>query len=130
MKVYCLISVLVGMAWSVPAMGTSVQVQKSDNGFKLVVDGQDFMVKGINWDYYPLGTNYTYSLWEQSEAVIKSVLDKEMTLVKSMGVNTLRMYKGIPKKWIAYIHQNFGIYTMLNHPFGRYGWRVDGQYRI
>ncbi|MEO0553841.1 MAG: hypothetical protein AAF149_11605 [Bacteroidota bacterium] len=128
MKVYCLISVLVGMAWSVPAMATSVQVQKSDNGFKLVVDGQDFMVKGINWDYYPLGTNYTYSLWEQSEAVIKSVLDKEMTLVKSMGVNTLRMYKGIPKKWIAYIHQNFGIYTMLNHPFGRYGVSLDGEW--
>lgn len=128
MKVFHLTLALIGMTWSVYATGTKVLVKKSDKGFKLVVDGQDFIVKGMNWDYYPLGSNYTYSLWNQSEKVIKSVLDKEMILVKKMGVNTLRMYTGIPKKWIAYIHQNFGIYTMLNHPFGRYGISIDGKW--
>ena len=24
-------------------------------------------------------------------------------------------------KWIKYIYENYGIYTMLNHSFGRYG---------
>jgi hypothetical protein len=36
-------------------------------GMKLVVDGKDFMINGMNWDYYPIGTNYTYSLWNQSD---------------------------------------------------------------
>lgn len=43
-----------------------------------------------------------------------------------MGVNTIRVYTGIPKNWITYIHQNYGIYTMLNHSFGRYGLTLDG----
>ena len=98
------------------------------DGYKLIVDGKDFIIKGMNWDYYPIGTNYTYSLWDQSDTTIKEVLDQEMTLLKNMGVNTLRIYVGIPKKWIAYIHKNYGIYTMLNHPFGRYGLTINGEW--
>ena len=118
------------ICFSVPSRGndTHIQVQKSEDGFKLSVDGKDFMIKGMNWEYYPIGTNYTYSLWEQPEAFIKSVLDKEMTLIKNMGVNALRIYLGIPKKWITYIYENYGIYTMLNHTFGRYGLTIDGEW--
>jgi hypothetical protein len=75
----------------------------------------------MNWDYYPIGTNYAYSLWSQPEVIIKAALDSEMGLLKNMGVNTLRQYVGIPAKWITYIYENYGIYTMLNHTFGRYG---------
>lgn len=110
------------------ANGTEVSVQKSEDGYTLIVEGKEFMVKGMNWDYYPIGTNYTYSLWEQSEIIIKRVLDQEMTLLKDMGVNTLRIYVGIPKKWIAYIYENYGIYTMLNHPFGRYGLTIGDEW--
>jgi hypothetical protein len=39
---------------------------------KLVVDGKDFMV-GMNWDYYPIGTNFNYSLWKQPDDVIKQL---------------------------------------------------------
>jgi hypothetical protein len=88
---------------------------------KLVVDGKDFIVNGMNWDYYPIGTNYAYSLWSQPDDIIKAALDSEMGLLKNMGVNTLRQYVGIPAKWITYIYENYGIYTMLNHTFGRYG---------
>jgi hypothetical protein len=28
----------------------------NDKGMKLVVDGKDFMINGMNWDYYPIGT--------------------------------------------------------------------------
>jgi hypothetical protein len=31
-----------------------------------------------------------------------------------MGVNVIRQYTGIPAKWIQYIYENYGIYTMLN----------------
>ncbi|OYU83524.1 MAG: glycosidase [Flavobacterium sp. BFFFF2] len=107
------------------SQGNKVVVVNSSGGTKLSVDGKDFMINGMNWDYFPIGTNYTYSLWTQSDAFIKDALDEEMGLLKNMGVNTIRVYTGIPKKWIEYIYTNFGIYTMLNHSFGRYGLTVN-----
>jgi hypothetical protein len=103
-----------------------VSILKNEQGMRLVVNGEDFMINGMNWDYYPIGTNYNYSLWEQTDNFIKSALDKEMSLLKDMGVNAIRVYVGIPPKWITYIYENYGIYTMLNHSFGRYGLTLDG----
>jgi hypothetical protein len=103
-----------------------VEVEKSISGFKLKVNGKDFIINGMNWDYYPIGTNYSYSLWKQSDEVIMAALDAEMGLLKNMGVNTIRQYVGIPPKWITYIYQKYGIYTVLNHSFGRYGLTLNG----
>ena len=103
-----------------------VVVENNNSQMKLKVNGKDFMVNGMNWDYYPIGTNYSYSLWNQSDSLIQQALDEEMGLLKNMGVNTIRVYAGIPKKWIEYIYTNYGIYTMLNHSFGRYGLTLDG----
>ncbi|MBS0010462.1 MAG: glycosyl hydrolase 53 family protein [Bacteroidales bacterium] len=98
-----------------------VKVVNYENGMKLVVDGKDFMINGMNWDYYPVGTNYSYSLWNQSDSFIRAALDQEMSLLRNMGVNAVRQYTGIQPEWIEYIYRNYGIYTMLNHSFGRYG---------
>ena len=95
----------------------------------LLVNGEPFMVKGMNWDYYPIGTNYTYNLWEQPDETIRAALDKEMTLLKSMGVNAIRQYNSVPPEWISYIYEQYGIFTMLNHPFGRYGLMLDGKWK-
>lgn len=103
-----------------------VSIEKSSDGSSLMIDGQPFMINGMNWDYFPIGTNYSYSLWSQPEEVIKGALDYEMSFLKNMGVNTIRVYTGIPSKWIQYIYENYRIYTMLNHAFGRYGVTVDG----
>ncbi len=108
------------------AQGHQVKVISNDEGLKLQVDGKDFMVNGMNWDYFPIGTNFNYSLWNQPDDIIKSALDSEMGLLKNMGVNTIRVYTGIQPKWIEYIYENYGIYTMLNHSFGRYGLTIDG----
>jgi len=104
----------------------TVTIDKSPSGLKLKVNGNDFIVNGMNWDYYPIGTTYSYSIWEQPEDIIQAALDAEMTLLKDMGVNSIRVYTGIPKKWIEYIYSNYGIYTMLNHTFGRYGLTLNG----
>lgn len=104
----------------------NVSVVKKENGYVLTVDGTPFFINGMNWDYFPVGTNFNYSLWNQSDDLIKSALDAEMSLLKNMGVNTIRMYTGVPARWIQYIHENYGIYTMLNHSFGRYGLTLDG----
>lgn len=111
------------------AQADKVTVEKGSQGAKLIVNGKDFMVNGVNWDYYPIGTNYSYSLWTQKDDFIKQALDNEMSMLKNMGVNTIRVYSGIPKQWIEYIYVNYGIYTMLNHTFGRYGLTIDGTWK-
>jgi hypothetical protein len=104
---------------------TQVSVLKNEEGMKLLVNGEDFMINGMNWDYFPIGTNYSYSLWNQSDDLIKSALDTEMGLLKNMGVNVIRQYTGVQPKWIQYIYEKHGIYTMLNHSFGRYGLTIN-----
>ncbi|MBP7184319.1 MAG: glycosidase [Saprospiraceae bacterium] len=101
-------------------------IQNSKSGQRLIVNGNEFFINGMNWDYYPIGTNYNYSIWKQPDQFIQSALDKEMSLLKNMGVNTIRVYAGIPQKWITYIYDTYGIYTILNHTFGRYGLTIDG----
>jgi hypothetical protein len=110
------------------AQADKVTIQKEKNDFKLLVNNKPLFINGMNWNYDPIGTNYNYSLWKQSDDVIKAALDNEMSLLKNMGVNTIRQYEGIQPKWITYIYEKYGIYTMLNHSFGRYGLTLNGNW--
>jgi hypothetical protein len=103
-----------------------IAVAKDEKGAKLVVNGNDFMINGMNWDYFPVGTSFNYSLWKQPDDVIRAALDAEMSMLKNMGVNTIRQYVGVQPKWIRYMYENYGIRTILNHSFGRYGLTLDG----
>ncbi|MEZ4883536.1 MAG: glycoside hydrolase family 2 TIM barrel-domain containing protein [Chitinophagales bacterium] len=128
MKNFYLTLLLLLLASPAFTQTNQVSVSKDKDGMRLVVNGNDFMVNGMNWDYFPIGTNFNYSLWNQSDDVIKAALDAEMSLLKNMGVNTIRIYTGIQPKWIAYIYEKYGIYTMLNHSFGRYGLSINGSW--
>ncbi|RKN77841.1 glycoside hydrolase family 2 TIM barrel-domain containing protein [Ulvibacterium marinum] len=109
------------------AQSSNVAVVSDEKGTKLVVDGESFMINGMNWDYIPIGTNTVNAeFWKKSDDIIKAGLDTEMSLLKNMGVNVIRQYTGVPARWIKYIYENYGIYTMLNHSFGRYGLTLDG----
>ncbi|MGB5420442.1 glycoside hydrolase family 2 TIM barrel-domain containing protein, partial [Algibacter sp.] len=108
------------------AQADKISIVNDDKGMTLNVNGKAMMINGMNWDYFPIGTNFNYSLWKQSDDVIKAALDAEMGLLKNMGVNAIRQYTGIQPKWIKYIYENYGIYTMLNHSFGRYGLTLNG----
>ena len=104
-----------------------VKIVTDNSGMKLVVNGENFMINGMNWDYIPIGTNtVNANFWQKSDDDIKAGLDAEMGLLKNMGVNAIRQYTGVPARWIKYIYENYGIYTMLNHSFGRYGLTLDG----
>lgn len=105
-----------------------VSVVNDNEGSKLLVNGEEFMINGMNWDYFPVGTNYTYSLWQQPDDFIRVALDSEMSLLKNMGVNAIRVYVGIQPKWIKYIYEKYGIWTMVNHSFGRYGLTLNGKW--
>jgi hypothetical protein len=70
-----------------------ISVSSQDNEMQLLVNGEAFMINGMNWDYVPIGTSVMgYSLWQQSDDVIKAALDTEMGLLKNMGVNAIRQY--------------------------------------
>ena len=112
------------------AQADKVSVVSGNEGVKLVVNGKGLMINGMNWDYFPIGTNYTYSLWKQSDDFIKAALDNEMPMLKNMGVNAIRVYTGIQPKWIKYIYEKYGIYTMINHSFGRYGLTLNGKWVV
>ncbi|TDD95509.1 glycoside hydrolase 5 family protein [Flavobacterium cellulosilyticum] len=126
MKKNILFLVFWSFTFAIYSQANKVSLEKNNEETRLVINGEDFMINGVNWDYFPIGTNFNYSLWKQPESVIQQALDDEMSLLKNMGVNTIRVYSGIPKKWIEYIYTNYGIYTMLNHTFGRYGLTIDG----
>jgi hypothetical protein len=127
-QVLLLICLLITLQACSQVSADTVEVRENQDGWILLVEGEPFMVNGMNWDYYPIGTNYMYSIWDESPAFIRKVLDYEMGLLQNIGVNAIRVYTGIPREWIEYIHQNFGIYTMLNHSFGRYGLELDGEW--
>lgn len=108
------------------AQADKVVIENNSNGMRLLVNGDPFIINGMNWDYIPISQNYSYVLWNQSDDIIRAALDSEMSLLKNMGVNTIRQYTGIQPKWITYIYEKYGIYTMLNHSFGRYGVSING----
>ncbi|NLO02200.1 MAG: hypothetical protein GX126_07785, partial [Bacteroidales bacterium] len=126
MKQSIFLQIFLFFSVSLFAQSGKVGVEHKEDGWRLLVNGVPFMVNGMNWDYFPVGTNFSYSLWNQSDDFIKKALDDEMSLLKNMNVNTIRVYTGIQPKWIKYIYEKYGIYTMLNHSFGRYGLTLDG----
>jgi len=104
----------------------AVRVVADASGQRLQVDGRDFMAFGMNWDYMPIGQNYTYSLWNQPDDVIIDALAREMPLLQDLGVNCIRQYAGIPARWVRYIYEHYGIYTVLNPLVARYGYTLGG----
>lgn len=113
---------------SIAQTATKVTLASDANGTQLLVNNQFMMINGVNWDYIPIGTNYSFNLWQQRDDFIKKALESEMSLLKDMGVNSIRVYTGIQPKWITYIYKTYGIYTMLNHSFGRYGVTLNDRY--
>ncbi len=107
---------------------SEVRVVSDGQGQRLQVNGEDYMIFGMNWDYFPIGTNYSYNLWSQSDEIILSALANEMPLLKNMGVNTIRQYSHIPPRWVQFIYEEYGIFTVLNHSFARYGLELNGQW--
>ena len=127
MMLWKVMSVLAVLLFTLPGFAQGrIEIVSDSLGSRLTIDGKPFFMKGMNWDYFPIGTNYSYSLWEQSDDIVKTALEREMTLLKEMGVNVIRQYNTIPPRWIQYIYETYGIYTMINHSFGRYGLTING----
>jgi len=109
------------------AAADKVTTYKDAKGWKLKVNGEDFFVKGFVWDYKPVGTNYSYDLYGQSEEFIKNLIDHEFGLMAKAGVTATRSFVRVPPKWVTYIYETYGIMTVVNPLMGRYGTVVDGK---
>ena len=121
-----MISLLLLLSFPLWGRQENVIVVNDADGSRLVVNGKPLMVNGMNWDYFPIGTNYSYSLWTQPDDVIEAALDIDMPLLRNMGVNAVRQHAGVPARWVKYIYEKYGIYTMIYSSFGRYGLTLDG----
>ncbi len=109
------------------AAADKVTTYKDEKGWKLKVNGEDFYVKGFVWDYKPVGTNYSYNLYGQSEEFIKNLIDHEFGLMAKAGVTATRSFVRVPPKWVTYIYETYGIMTVVNPLMGRYGTNIDGK---
>ncbi len=105
-----------------------VTLYNDENGWKLQVNGSDFYIKGVVWGYTPIGENYTYNLWGQSDENVRKVLDYDFGLLKAAGVNAVRSFNIMPPKWITYIYQEYGVMMVINPLLGRYGATIGGKW--
>jgi len=129
MKHFFLAFILLLSSSYLAAQANQVSIQADNTGMRLSVDGKAFMINGMNWDYIPRGQTVAttaYQFWNQPDHIVKAALDAEMSLLRNMGVNAIRLYSGVQPKWVQYIYETYGIYTMINHSFGRYGLTIDG----
>jgi beta-galactosidase len=117
-----------GRGGDAEAAAPKISLLQDVQGWKLQVDGRDFMVRGMNWGYSPIGFTYSYSLWTQPDAFIEKVLHREMGLLRAMGVNSIRQMADIPPRWVTWIYEHYQIYTTVNFLLGRYGLPVNGVY--
>jgi beta-galactosidase len=124
------VALLVGASFATVAQAADVvTTRKDENGWRLLVNGEDYYVKGVVWSYTPRGENYNYNLWREDERLVKAVIDYDFTLLKAAGVNSIRTFMMIPPKWITYIYETYGIRTVINPLMGRYGYTVAGRWR-
>ncbi|MEM7431881.1 MAG: hypothetical protein AAF351_08070 [Pseudomonadota bacterium] len=119
---------LLAAPMSASAQTNDVELYQDERGWKLLVDGEDYFIKGVVWGYTPRGENYTYNLFGQSDDDIRKVLDYEFGLMSAMGVNTIRSFTMIPPRWVEYIYKEHGIMSVINPLMGRYGYNIDGKW--
>ncbi len=118
----CLVVLVLPLA----AEANTVKIVQDAGGFRIFVDEQPFEVKGVVWSFTPIGENYNYDLWSQPETFIQNMIDTDARLMEEMGVNTIRVFDDIPPEWVEYLYLQYGIHTIINPLFGRYGMQVRG----
>jgi len=105
-----------------------VTVRKDAGGWRMFDGNREVEIKGITWSNTPIGMDYNYSLWRMDDDFIMATLNTDMPMLQAMGVNVIRSFDDVPPKWVEYIYENYGIYTLINNLMGRYGVTVKGKW--
>ena len=109
-------------------LGEQVNIVKNVDSWRLEVEGADYAVHGVVWDYTPIGTNTNYHLWNETDRFVRKVLDRDAALMSAIGVNTIRSFSLIPPRWVRYLYMRWGIRSIINPLFGRYGTAARGKW--
>lgn len=88
------------------------KVNISDGHF--ILNGEQFAMKGIVWreDHPRFGNALTYG-----------VIEKDIALIKSLGVNVIRVASGIPHPYIVNLCDRYGLFLMEEIP----AWNIPGE---
>ncbi len=106
-----------------------VKVAKDpEDGWRLFVDGEPMAIHGVVWAFTPIGETTTYDLWGMDDEFIQRMIDTDARLLQDMGANAIRVFSDVPPRWITYLYEQYGIYTVVNPLFARYGISVDGRW--
>ncbi|NQT22357.1 MAG: hypothetical protein HQ579_02845 [Candidatus Omnitrophica bacterium] len=100
-----------------------VVVKDTPSGWRLTVGGEPFIVKGVCYQYVPVGKGSDFDIFSSYSQ--PWVMDG--ALMKKMGVNAVRFYKAgkddkQTKVVIRALFNKFGIKTALGHYLGYWNW--------
>ncbi|MCL2479871.1 MAG: hypothetical protein FWF22_10235, partial [Treponema sp.] len=102
-------------------------IQDPQGAWEMRIDGKQYFVKAVNWEISPPGTRFMFSLWNESDATIRKVLDTEAELMTAAGINAIKIGPDIPRKWVDYLSSRHGIYVIIHDVFDRWGGSVNGR---
>ncbi len=99
-----------------------IRIDRTD-GYRLLVDGKPFLIRGVCYNPVPVGESFQFNFWTNSYPVI----DIDGELMKQANVNTVRFYRSSKnpeegKRMIRTLHEKYGIFTLLGHSLGFWEW--------
>lgn len=118
---------VVGLYWilqkSAAPKGPSIVKVDTSDGYKLLVNGQPYVVKGVCYSPIPIGKDYEYNFWGDPN---KPWL-VDGPLMEKMGVNTVRFYRlgknpEEVKQVLDDLYHQFGIRALMGTYLGFWNW--------
>ncbi len=112
---------------------SSVTLDKT-KGYRLLVNGKPFLVKGVCYNPIPVGKDYEYNFW--GDASQPWIADGK--LMKAMGLNTVRFYRmGKDPEQVRQVlddlYKKYGIRSLVGTYLGFWNWPppnyADGEFR-
>lgn len=100
-----------------------VTVDRQADGYRLLVDGKPFAIKGVCYSPIPVGKDYEYNFWgDPGKPWIK-----DGKLMKEMGVNTVRFYRvgknpAEVRAVLDGLYRNYGIRSLVGSYLGYWNW--------
>ncbi len=101
---------------------SSIKIDKSD-GYKLLVNNEPLVIRGVCYSPIPVGKDYEYNFWGDPNK--PWLYDGKM--MKAMGVNTVRLYRvgknpEEVRQVVSDLYSQFGIYSLMGHYLGFWSW--------
>lgn len=100
-----------------------VKVGEASDGWTLTVGGKPYFVKGVCYNLVEVGKDKDYDMFADKAKPWMT----DGAMMKKMGVNTIRLYKGgrdvkETKALIRGMFEKFGIKTAIGHYLGFWDW--------